>query len=150
MADQIEEALSVDTRARLATAVGSVTTGDGSLPPPPAPVRAKVPRMKDFSIDVTYNGERFVGPFTNSILTVGQHIQRGAGAAILGGGQPYEALDPYTRAYNEKVAHLNLSLVKRPDWFRDIAGILYPELIDAVYEEVAAHERSFRGLDQDV
>lgn len=150
MPNAIEDALSTDAKARAATAVGNATTTDGGVPPQPVMPKPRVPRMKDFTIDISVNEERFVGTFTNQILTVGQHSMRGSLAASLAVGQPYETLDPYTREWNEKVAHLRVSLVKMPDWFKDIAGILYPELVDAVYVEVAAHERMFRGLDSGV
>jgi hypothetical protein len=143
--DPIENAVSDTNRAALASAVGNALV-EGQPPVSSEDKRKPVPRLRDFSIDITINGERFVGDFTNSVCTVGMQSQRGALAASLAVGQPYESLDPYTRDWNEKVAHLRISLVKKPSWFTDIAGIVYHELIEAVYVEVAAHETEFRGL----
>lgn len=143
--DPIEKALSDDNRADAASQIGNALV-EGAQTVTPTAQRVLVPRLKDFTIDMTLNGERFVGEFTNQVLTVGLQSQRGALAAALALGQSYESLDPYTREWNEKVAHLRTSLVKKPNWFADISGIVHHQLIDAVYEEVAAHELAFRGL----
>ncbi len=150
MNDPLENALAADAKAASATRVGNVlTASDGTLPveekaPPP-----RVDVMRNFTIDIVINHERFVGEFTNRVLSAGQRSMMGSAAAALAMGQPYESLDPFTREWNEMLAHMNLSLLKRPDWFKDLAGIMYPELVDLVYGEVVKHERMFRGLGGD-
>lgn len=111
----------------------------------PSEKRKKAQREKPFHVHFqSADGAVYDGDFTNKILSLGQRSVVGALQAKFADGVPYETLDYDTRRLNEMVAHLSVSLVRRPDWFKDIAGIYDVDLLQVVYAEVLTHEAEFR------
>ncbi|MCU0913036.1 MAG: hypothetical protein MUC88_00560, partial [Planctomycetes bacterium] len=86
---------------------------------------ASDPKMQpeyEFEIDYTDNrGKRWHGTFVNRILTYRMRTQVGTIRAQMNGGLPMEALDLNTLDMTEKVAHLTVSLGKRPPWAKKTA-----------------------------
>jgi len=107
------------------------------------------PRLgEEYSFEVKWTdprGKVWKGDFTNQILSFTQISQVGALRARLGGGMPVESVDDFTANHNEKVAHLTISLVKRPKWAADLGELKYEDLLDQIYVEVARHEAIFSG-----
>jgi hypothetical protein len=91
------------------------------------------------------------GKFTNKVLNNGQKRAVGVLAAQLSGGVPWDALPPVDQLRIGKLAHLEVSLAKRPRWARDLESLFDNAIVDKLYEEVADHEATFhgRGEDQD-
>jgi hypothetical protein len=101
-----------------------------------------------FTIDLTGgDGRRYVGEFTNRILTPQQRINAGVMRAALAQNTPFEALDPETSYLLEQIAHLTISIVKKPSWWATGGAkpVLNTDVLNAVYMEVAMHEATFRG-----
>ena len=88
-------------------------------------------------------GKTWEGAFTNKILTVRDRMNSGLLKAKLLGGAPIQSVDAYTDNLLEFVAHMTYSLIKRPDWAKNLDQLLENEdadLVAAVYAEVQAHE----------
>lgn len=103
---------------------------------------------KVYTFDLVYvdgHSVRHEGVFESHILSMQDRSQVGVIEARLGGGQPWEALPPATRADNAMLAHLIVALKVRPAWAQDLQAILDPGLIWALYAEVASHEATFLG-----
>jgi len=105
--------------------------------------------QKSFSID--YHSEvedmRYVGRFTVKKLTIGDLSRLGTRKAQLCGGLSYDpqtskGIDPATSMLNEMIAHCEISLIEKPEWF-DAERIVDVGLLQAVYEEVASFEANF-------
>jgi hypothetical protein len=89
----------------------------------------------------------FQGTFT-SVIPDGRKLAAiGITRANLGGGLPYDVLDPWTKEYNLAVAHLFHRLDKTvesfPEWAKDLQAIKHTDVIFELYEEVALHEATF-------
>ena len=104
---------------------------------------------KSFSIDYYSEGEdkRYAGRFTVKKLTIGDLSRLGSRKAQLCGGLSYDpatskGIDPSTAMLNEMIAHCEISLSKKPEWF-DAEKIIDVGLLNAVYEEVADFEANF-------
>jgi hypothetical protein len=95
-------------------------------------------------------GKVWHGNFVNRILDVQKRQESGVLQATLQGGLPFEAFTPFHRDLNVAIAHMTYSLTKREKWAKDLRKILDPDLILALFEEVALHEATFwrRGEDQ--
>jgi hypothetical protein len=93
-------------------------------------------------------GKLWVGKFINHILNIRERSLRGLMRAKLAGGMPYESLDMLTAEQNLMVAHLTYSLEEAPDWAENLMSLTDPDLVAAIYEEVALHEATFRGLNR--
>jgi hypothetical protein len=82
--------------------------------------------------------------FKNKILSIAERVEVGLLQSRLARLTPWEAIDEDTRYLLSVIAHLTVSLVEKPAWFKasemkDVA-FLY-----TVYTEVAKHEAYFRG-----
>jgi hypothetical protein len=89
---------------------------------------------------------RWQGRFTNKILTIRERKLFGSLRARQAGGVPLESLSPDTSSLIFMTCWMEISLQDpRPEWFRDIDSLSNINLIEAVFEEVAAHERTFHG-----
>lgn len=106
---------------------------------------------KSFSIDHYCEGEerRYSGRFTVRKLTIGDLSRLGARKAQLCGGLSYDpatskGIDPATAMLNEMIAHCEIALIDKPEWF-DTDKITDVGLLNAVYEEVASFEANFLG-----
>jgi hypothetical protein len=112
----------------------------------------KLKRDYEFKIDYTDGrGRRWKGPFTNRILNFDELSRVGIIKANLFGGMPIISFDAYTVDHNEKVSHLTVSLVSRPDWCEGakLTKLTDKDLLDAIYSEVASHEATFHGRGSD-
>lgn len=94
-------------------------------------------------------GKVWHGDFVNKILNVGERQQQGVLLATLQGGMPFESFSPFHRSLNTALSHLAYSLQKRPSWAKDLRKLLDPDLVLAVFEEVAGHEEKFWGRSSD-
>jgi hypothetical protein len=125
---------------------------------PPTPEKKKEeaakldPRTKTvypFSFEwIDKNGKMWRGKFQNTRLTIRQQQAMGVVQAQLGGGVPYDSLDPMTREINLMIAHMAFSLDPeiRPDWAKELRDLDSVSLLQALYQEVALHEAIFHGL----
>jgi len=105
--------------------------------------------QKSFSIDYHSEGEdqRYTGRFTVKKLTIGDLSRLGSRKAQLCGGLSYDpstskGIDPSTAMLNEMIAHCEIALIEKPEWF-DADKIIDVGLLNAVYEEVASFEANF-------
>lgn len=101
----------------------------------------------DYSSDV--DDRRYVGTFTTKKLTIGDLSKLGLRKAQLCGGHSYDEMsgkgvDPATAMLNEMVAHCDISLLQKPEWFvpEDLTDV---SLLRKVYEEVASFEANFHN-----
>jgi hypothetical protein len=106
---------------------------------------------KSFSIDFQskMDRQRYMGTFTVKKLTIGDLSRLGARKAQLSAGYTVgleggNNIDPGTAMLNEMIAHCEIALISKPDWF-DPEKIVDPSLLNAVYEEVAGFEANFLG-----
>jgi hypothetical protein len=91
-------------------------------------------------------GEEWSGTFTNRALTMAQKQEKYVLSATFRGGLPYEAFSPEQNSMNEAIAHMMMSLTKRPTWAKDLRSIEDENRLLAIYEEVVAHEAMFLGI----
>ena len=90
-------------------------------------------------------GKRYKGKFTNKILTIGERQDVGLARARLTGGLPAYSFDEFTREINMIIAHLTFSLVRSPDWAKDLTELPEVSVLHEIYTEVASHEAIFFG-----
>ena len=104
---------------------------------------------KTFHVD--YHSEMedksYVGTFTVKKLTIGDLSQLGLLKAKLSDGFSYNessgrGIDDTTNALNEMLAHFQIALIQKPDWFvpDDLVDV---GLLRVVYKEVASFEADF-------
>lgn len=94
--------------------------------------------------------ELYKGTFTSIIPTLKVKQDIGVTRATLGGGIPFEALDPTTRELNLMAAHLfhrldRSNLVTFPEWAKNLQAIKNTDVLYELYMEVASHEAIFWG-----
>lgn len=131
----------VPTSADIRKAVDAVTQ--------PAEVLDDPKTKREYTFQFLFkstSGAEYSGTFTNKILTIGEKTALASYVARLYGGQPYAAIDPDARAISKIIGHMSYSLVKKPKWADDLFELDDEELVVKLYEEVAAHEATFRGL----
>lgn len=104
---------------------------------------------KTFQIDYFSKVEdrRYSGTFTTKKLNVGDLSKLGLRKTQLSGGYSFDeatgkGVDSATFMLNEMIAHCEIALIQKPEWF------VPEELVDAnllrnVYEEVASFEADF-------
>ena len=104
---------------------------------------------KSFSVDVTSDmtGERYMGTFTVKKLTIHDLSRLGHRKAQLCGGFSYDpegskGIDPATAMLNEMIAHCEIALISKPEWF-DADKLTDIDVLNAVYEEVSSFETNF-------
>jgi hypothetical protein len=111
------------------------------------------PRLKEeWAFDfhhVDRVGREWKGSFKNQILSIDEINQVGVWRARLCGNVPIDALDAATLDNAERLAHLTVSLKKRPDWAADLGKLKDPEILKKLYQEVSSHEDIFHGRGQD-
>jgi len=91
------------------------------------------------------SGKVWEGSFTNRILSIRDRQNVGVMRSRLQAGVPVESLDELTYEINLMVAHMSYSIVKCPDWAEDLLSLTDVRLLQAIYEEVIAHEAFFLG-----
>ena len=104
----------------------------------------------EYSFDVEFKDKRgkvWKGRFTNKILNIKEQRQRGVVAARLAADTSWDSLDPMTRGLLQMLAHLQISLVRRPKWAMDLQELQDLHLLNAIYEEVQGHESYYFRLD---
>jgi hypothetical protein len=89
--------------------------------------------------------QTYGGDFTVRRMTIGDMRRIGIRKAEMNGGQSTEALDKSIGYVNAMLAHLEVALVKRPEWWKP-DNFYSADLIAQVYEEVMKFEDSFRVL----
>ena len=106
---------------------------------------------KSFSIDVVseMDRQRYMGTFTVKKLTLGDLSRLGARKAQLCAGYTVGVdggsnIDAGTSMLNEMIAHCEIALLSKPEWF-DPEKLIDPALLNKVYEEVARFEANFLG-----
>jgi hypothetical protein len=92
------------------------------------------------------NGKVWKGEFVNKVLSIQDRQNKGIAMAKFAGGMPVESLDALTYEINIIVAHMMFSLVKFPEWAKDLRALHEIQLLQAIYEEVASHEATFFGF----
>lgn len=148
--DESEEPSEQELQAMLETA-------EEQAKKPPAAAGSGVnpadPRLKPiypFTMEfVLPTGERLEGEFVNHVRAMKDYQRQGFLEVQLARGHAVDLLPYSVRSYNETVAHLMVSLKKRPKWFTNLQDLRYPEILQGVYKEVLDHERIFRGLPDD-
>ena len=60
--------------------------------------------------------------------------------ARLGGNTPRAALSNLVVELNAAIAHMEMSLIERPEWAKDFLALEDPNVILALFAEVDAHE----------
>ena len=95
-------------------------------------------------------GEKvYKAKFTNTMASIQIRRKIGITRASLGGGVPFEQLDPFTRELNLIVAHLTWTLdaTANPEghWSRSLENIYDYELLQTLYGQVVMHENTFLG-----
>lgn len=91
-------------------------------------------------------GKVWEGQFTNKILTIGERQLAGALRSHLARGISAGVLDDFTNELNLIISHLTYSLTEKPDWAQNLTDLQNPRVLQALYEEVLAHEATFLGL----
>jgi len=106
---------------------------------------------KSFSIDYfsEEDDRRYMGTFTCKKLTIRDLSRLGHRKAELCGGHSYNpesgmGVDPGTAYLNEMIAHCEIALLSKPEWF-DPESMTDLGLLNEVYKEVTAFEVNFRG-----
>ena len=106
---------------------------------------------KSFSVDhySEEDGRRYMGTFTCKKLTIRDLSRLGYRKAELCGGHSYNpetgmGVDPGTSFLNEMIAHCEIALLSKPEWF-DPENMTDLGLLNEVYKEVTAFEVNFRG-----
>lgn len=94
-------------------------------------------------------GRVWKGEFVNEVPDIQTRQMIGVLRAKLSGGMPQDALDITTSDINLMVSHLTYTLVTRPDWAKDLQALTDLSLLQAIFEEVMAHEAAFHGLGAD-
>ena len=128
--DQVEESVATETKE------AKVDGNDPKL-------------QKEYTFDFNHegvDGKRYRGQFTNKILTVRERQLVGLARARLAGGLPRGALDELTEELNLCLAHVSFSLTPvgdAPEWAKNLDGIEDFTVLQALYEEVMAHEARF-------
>lgn len=106
---------------------------------------------KTFQIDYQsdIDNKRYSGTFTCKKLTVGDLSKLGLRKAQLSGGYSYDeesgrGVDTSTNLLNEMIAHCDISLIQKPEWFvaEDLTDVT---LLQEVYQEVASFEANFHS-----
>lgn len=113
-----------------------------------AKIRAMRAESYTFAFDfVAGNGRRYSGSLAHKIPDLGQRQAIGALRGKLGGGIPYEVLDPFTRELNMIVADLTFTLddKDRPEWAQNLRSLKDASVIYRVWEVAAEHEATFLG-----
>lgn len=102
--------------------------------------------QKEYTFEFSFQnrrGKRWKGTFINRILSIRQKQQVKVLKAQLSGCLPVQSLDADIWALNEIIAHMTISLIKRPDWADELTDLYDEELLEALYKEVASHEAFF-------
>lgn len=119
---------------------------DVEAPPDKARDDPKGHERYSFELDWTDGrGKRWLGEFTNKILSLRERQLVGVMRARFAGGMPVSSVDEMTHEINLMLAHLAFSLVEKPDWAEELRNIQNVQLLQEIYAEAASHEATFLG-----
>lgn len=131
----------------------SIIASTPKLEQPMEQIKKEDPRTeKQYTFQLNWTdgrGKVWAGAFTNKILNLREHQMVGVLRARLASGLPIEALDTMTVEINLMVAHMTFSLVKRPDWAKDLQELENVRILQELYQEVLRHEATFLGYRDD-
>ena len=113
---------------------------DADNPPKPEGDNPRAQEKYSFAVELF----GLNGKFQNKILTIQERLEIGPLAARITKFTNWDSLDFETRDLALTIAHLTLSLVQKPAWFK-MGEMKDPRYIYAVYAEVSSHEAFFRG-----
>jgi hypothetical protein len=132
-----------DVRAQVAQAFSRPTA-----PPKAAPV-VDGRLEREYTFDFAYTdlrGHVWKGTFTNRVMSVGDKAQHGIICAKRRQALPPDAVSATTYELIYTATWLEMSLQKPiPAWAEDPFSLTDDALLLALFEEVARHERIFRG-----
>jgi len=92
-------------------------------------------------------GRLWHGKFKCHALTIRDHASIGIIQSRLANGVSVDVLDSFTRQLLLMMATLSVAVDEAPDWAKDIEKIHDVDVLNAIYEEVVAHEVRFHGAD---
>lgn len=101
-----------------------------------------------FTLDfIDSRKRRWGGQFRFHVPTIHDRISIGLTKARMSGGLPASALDAATDELLEVAAYLSVVLDDSPIWAKpaNLLSITDPQVLGAIYNEVAGYERRFRG-----
>lgn len=108
---------------------------------------------REYTFNFEHTDERgkvWKGAFTNQCLSPNQKLQVGVLKASILGRLPYESVDAYTRELAERIAHMTISLIRRPEWARELGDLMDENIIHRLYDqEVLSHEATFHRRPED-
>lgn len=115
--------------------------------PEPESIDPKRQREYSFTIDLKLGGRRYTGTFKNRILNVMERMQAGSLASDLVQGRDFRVLPDSVRQLAVAMSWMAFSLDEktRPSWAKDLGAIDDEQLINALFEEVWAHQTTFLG-----
>jgi hypothetical protein len=125
---------------------------EGKSPADPIAPSEDPKERLDYTFQFKYKdprGKQWLGEFTNKILTIRMRQRQKVLKAQLSGNTPVAALDADAWTLNEMIAHMTISLSKRPDWAKELTDLVDEVLVEQLYEEVASHEATFHGRGPD-
>lgn len=117
-------------------------------PAAPATPETRPEREREYTFDFHFadgNGRAWDGKFTNRILTIGQKMEVGVIRGRRQAGVPLESMPLRTMELLHIVGWMEESLVVRPEWAKDLLTLDDEDLVEALWNVVARHERIFHG-----
>ena len=116
-------------------------------PPAPGPdLRQKTATLRLKFTD--FAGKSYDCEFTNNILTIAQKISVSRARAAMSGGLSPESLDPRAYGLLYALCWMKVSVSAAPEWFSKLESETEEELVEAIWEQIDLHERTFRGRDK--
>jgi len=102
----------------------------------------------DISYKSKVDGKFYTGLFEVRKMTIGQQIKKGILKARLaeGNGHDYitgRGVQLHIENMIDMVAHLEIALVRKPEWCKDLLNFVDPAVLEEIYGEAAAFEASF-------
>jgi hypothetical protein len=126
-------------------------TGELTAAKKPDPEKAKMlERAYRFDFELERPREVWKGSFIHTIPTVKVRRLIGVMRAEYTGGQPWEAIDPFSRELVQILTHFAFTLESKnaPDhWSSDLEGLNDVEVLHALYGRCLTHEATFFGSD---
>lgn len=106
----------------------------------------------EFDLDYTDSrGHLWTGKFACRVLSIQERVQYGLTRASMLNGMPLQSIDPGTINLIDMQAYLLVGIRKAPKWALskagnfDVSKLRETGMLQAIYEEVAAHASRFYG-----
>lgn len=107
------------------------------------------PRLNEkYSFELNFKDRRgkiWSGRFTNKILTIQEQFNVNYALSSLTGKVPIDSIQKDILITAQRISHLMISLIEKPDWAKDLTQLKTIDVIDAIYQEVDSHEAIFFG-----